>query len=266
MADIAKYMGVTKALYGKLNGVNYYNVNKFNSITCPPAATEIYQKQIYSDANLIAYWRLSDTSDSKGSFTLTNNGTVTFGTGKFGNCAQLTTSKYFSMSALNIGGAAARTISAWVYPTELNSSGENDKTRIWQGAYTIFGYGNDSKISACVIYLCAIGAGEIYIAFSWHDFYSAASTVVINTWNHIVVTYAGGNLGLSTIHLYRNGQEVSLTENNQYGTAPANTVNSGYEIGYWTPTYPRYFKGSIDDVAIFNRALSSTEIYQLYNK
>src|SRR6056300_798928 len=88
--------------------------------------------------------------------------------------------------------------------------------------------------------------------------YNTTSTGTVNngSWNHIVLTKSSTN----TI-IYING---SLDENN------ANTVtsNSGltepFRIGAENTASPEWFDGKIDQVRLFSKALSSSEVSTLY--
>jgi hypothetical protein len=81
------------------------------------------------------------------------------------------------------------------------------------------------------------------------------------SWNNIVITYDGN----SNWGIYKNGNLIrtdSLTV--------LSDISSKYFIGVGTaantiqtPGY--YWNGSIDDVRVYNRALSATEVKQLYN-
>jgi hypothetical protein len=74
-------------------------------------------------------------------------------------------------------------------------------------------------------------------------------------WHHVLVTY-DGNL---TITIYYNGSQRAVkTLAAQLATAS----NTALNIGSWGTTY--YFPGKIAQVAIYNRALSSTEAAQTF--
>ena len=85
------------------------------------------------------------------------------------------------------------------------------------------------------------------------------NALALNQWHHIVMTYNG-----SQIKLYLNGV-LSSTQN--YSGAMNISGNSGISIGesnqangYWYHT-----DGKIDNIGIWNRALTEAEIQQLYN-
>jgi hypothetical protein len=75
------------------------------------------------------------------------------------------------------------------------------------------------------------------------------------TWSN--VTIVGNN---SLIYLYVNGQLVDLTENPVINQS--NTLGSFIKIGFGSWSY-QYFIGLVDDLAIYNRALSHEEIVEL---
>ncbi len=83
----------------------------------------------------------------------------------------------------------------------------------------------------------------------------------IQNWNHVVGTYQTNPS--PRLRLYYNGVLVD-TAIAAISTNPwtqTNQFNLGADM-----FYPRYFKGSLDDIAIWNRALTPQEITQLYNQ
>lgn len=83
-------------------------------------------------------------------------------------------------------------------------------------------------------------------------------------WHHIVAVYAGGNGS----KLYIDGKEQSVSRDgktlDRVGTAPGRS----FKIGTYSPGgYSNFnFKGTMDDVRIYNRVLSSSEIKSLYEQ
>jgi len=87
--------------------------------------------------------------------------------------------------------------------------------------------------------------------------YSTYSWINNTDWNHVVVSQSGLN-----VSIYLNGVVLGSTTN----SLEANTTNSYNYIGRWHQGYPtQYFNGFIDDVRIYNRALSAAEIQAIYN-
>ena len=77
----------------------------------------------------------------------------------------------------------------------------------------------------------------------------------LNQWQFLAVTFVAG----STRSIYLNGQLVASS------TAGAHSVNNtALWIGNNPVFGPRLFQGRLDEVAIFNRALSASEIGAIY--
>ncbi|MFA6432512.1 MAG: LamG domain-containing protein [Candidatus Paceibacterota bacterium] len=123
------------------------------------------------------------------------------------------------------------TVSAWIYPTK-----QIDFTR--QG---IFENGDGSLLLDVVS-----NTGQIH----WG---STASSYVMNKWYHVV-----GVADTNGEKLYMNG---SLIDSN--GTSFSGVAQAALRIGLWD--FGTYFGGKIDDVRVYNRALSASEVQQLYN-
>lgn len=84
----------------------------------------------------------------------------------------------------------------------------------------------------------------------------------LNQWTFLCSTY--DNVGDRKVRLYKNGSEVSYAlQQPAVGTA---TTESGEEIHLGDEGYDASsFQGTIDDVRLYNRVLSGTEIANLYN-
>jgi len=84
--------------------------------------------------------------------------------------------------------------------------------------------------------------------------------VPLGQWTHLIGVFTG-----SQLTQYLNGQEVGRVL-----ASSLHIVDKDLSIGAWyswySPpgSYTRFFKGDIDEVRIYNRALSTNEIQQLY--
>lgn len=86
---------------------------------------------------------------------------------------------------------------------------------------------------------------------------SLASAIATSTWTFVAFSYDGSNL-----RLYKNGSAVATQANtSDPGTASFNTYLGSMGNGNGT-AYT--LGGKLDDMRLYNRALSSTEIAQLY--
>jgi len=79
---------------------------------------------------------------------------------------------------------------------------------------------------------------------------TSSSGLPVNSWSHLAVTYNG-----STVRLYVNGTLMAST------TAPSPIVTSSGALHIGGSTQlSDFFRGLIDDVRIYKRPLTSTEI------
>jgi hypothetical protein len=188
---------------------------------------------------LQAFYKLDDTSDSSGNGnTLTNNGDVSFASGKIGNAAVFDGSNYLQATDSNLpSGQSARTISCW-YKTTSNSD------------LNVLTYGSQSYNGGVVLYSQNDGK---FIFSQYGDGICSTSSLNDNNWHNIVVTYDGTNW-----ILYVDG---SANDQKEMGTDTqlAELLIGGAFGGGGN------FDGSIDAVGIWNRALSDAEVAELYN-
>jgi hypothetical protein len=83
----------------------------------------------------------------------------------------------------------------------------------------------------------------------------ATDILSLSTWHNIVSVYDG-----MTMYLYRDGHLIHTSPFSLTLTPSAQPLCIGRE-----GLIKRYFKGSIDDVALWNRALTPAEVSQIYN-
>jgi hypothetical protein len=97
----------------------------------------------------------------------------------------------------------------------------------------------------------------------WGRFYATLTGSPMNNWRHAVITYNGsGKNTMANYKFYDNGSSVTLTATSSFATGDnGNSRISGFTTGedLW------WWNGSIDEVRIYNRALSAGEVQQLYN-
>ena len=77
-----------------------------------------------------------------------------------------------------------------------------------------------------------------------------------NTWYHVAETYDG-----AALKLYVNGS----LDSQMAVTGPIITTTQPVRIGGDAPAGPYYFNGMVDEISLYNRALSSNEIAAIYN-
>lgn len=138
------------------------------------------------------------------------------------------------------------TISAWIKP---KSAGQASASYIaLRGSVLLQMYGGSTAMQFSVG-----GTPQIYR-------FSSDNSITYNTWQHIVLTW-DGSTNASNIHFYVNNSLKDGFPSN--GANPTdNSADILYIGNYSSPL--RSFDGLIDDVRIYNRALSAGEISDLY--
>ena len=92
---------------------------------------------------------------------------------------------------------------------------------------------------------------------------SSQNTVPFNQWQHLVLTWDGSGTAANA-HIYRNGTEISYATQTNASGSRVNDGNAYALIGL-TQSDAKEFDGLIDEVRIYNRALSAEEVRRLYN-
>ncbi len=147
-------------------------------------------------------------------------------------------------ASLNITGAI--TVEAWIYWKEYTA---NSVILSKFSQTYILGYQPSDD-------------GKLY----WHIYTDAwvilSVSVPKNEWHHLVGTY-DKNLGSNQMKIYLDGELID--DATQTGSIDTQVGNLGIGIYYIGKPSPLYFNGSIDEVRIYNRALSADEIKEHYS-
>jgi len=89
-----------------------------------------------------------------------------------------------------------------------------------------------------------------------------ANSAITTNWTHLAFTYEPS----TAVRIYINGTEdIAFTSSIQAGQFSDNTRKLTIGRFDTTASDKQYLNGSIDEVAIWNRALSSNEVYQIYS-
>jgi hypothetical protein len=210
---------------------------------------------------LVAHWTFDEGTgtiayDSAGN----NDGTIygaTWTTGKLGDALNFDGNNDYVQVPNNQSQQISTnqiTVSAWI---KLNGDVVNTQRRIvckqeisnrsW--GLEVFGKNYGSSTGNQTVFHDSDGST------TW---YNCVSATHLNTeqWYHIVATDNAG-----AIRIYLNGQLDTLS-NDGYGIP--SQINSPINISKHNPESLFFFNGLIDDVRIYNRALSAAEVAQLY--
>lgn len=87
-----------------------------------------------------------------------------------------------------------------------------------------------------------------------------ATTLKLNTWYHVVAVRTTSD---TSMRVYLNGVQDGSTTTNTTGDY---SITASTEVGRGNITFTGFFNGRIDDVRIYNRALTKADIIQLYNQ
>ncbi len=202
-----------------------------------------------SVSGVVGYWKFDGSgADASGSGnTASLQGGATFGGGHSGSGLVMNGSNQFATvpDASSLDVSQAITISAWIKPQSRGTQ------------YVVKKAGHSATDG---FELSLSNKGTVFVRFnetsSGNSFRvdSSARYPTNGTWMHVVATYDG-----STIRLYINGQE----QGSKAAKFSIATNNLPLSIGAGADGY-RPFSGTIDDVLIANRALSTSEISALY--
>jgi hypothetical protein len=217
-------------------------------------------------AGMVSWWPGDGgASDIQGTNYGTLEGGATFGAGKVGQGFSFNGSSAFvqapASKSLNVGTGAGLTIDLWVNPTALSIQPLVE----WNAGV------NTTSVGAH-LWMSAVNPGDLFsnlvdASSVYHVIVSAGGVVSAGSFQHVAITYDNAS-GMAT--LYHNGTSVQAT------SLGAFTPQTSYDlyfatrpvggVGQCTPfTCPIYFGGSIDEIELFNRALSAAEILAIFN-
>ena len=211
--------------------------------------------------NLISYWKLDESSgnasDSVGSNTLTNTN-VTYATGKINNGA------VFNAGTDNLAIADATQVglditgnlsfSCWIKHTSVPSSGVAQWYLNKFGASGNYGYRlylyNNAGTLGLWFDCSANGTTNTGSTVNW--------TPSTDTWYHVIIVYTAAS---GSCAYYINGSQQGST---QTGLATS-IFNSNAPFALGSLNGSQALNGVIDEAGIWSRALSASEITELYN-
>ncbi len=86
------------------------------------------------------------------------------------------------------------------------------------------------------------------------------NNIIDGSWHHIVMT---ANQSSDTVRIYVDGSEETVAVDHNHGSWP--TINNADNLRIGNNNARFYFIGRIDDIMIYNRVLTETETFELYN-
>lgn len=171
-------------------------------------------------------------------FSSNNGGYLTFSNGQALNTGNST-----------IAATSGMTVSVWMYPTSGSGTG-------YSSMLPIFSYGDSGGVPGSVV--VGIGQGSsynmIYDGFNQTGNGTGATGFDINTWQ--LFTFAFNSSGGSW---YKNGTLMGSLNTMGSNKGP------GLSLGKSQMLNTNYFAGRISAAYVYTKALSSTEVTQLFN-
>lgn len=194
-------------------------------------------------AGLLEEFRFDNSySNQNATGAFVNNATTSFVTDRFGN----------PNGALTIQGQG---IIAGV-PTTFPFGNQPRSVSIWVVSQTttdnqVFNYGNAATNQA---YGFSVQSSSV-TNYGWgNDLVLNGYSIGANSWVHIVTTYDG-----TTAKIYYNGVLQAS------GSKTWNTAGTAFRLGRQINA-SNGFLGHVDDLKIYNRAITDAEVTQLYNQ
>ncbi|MCP4231905.1 MAG: LamG domain-containing protein, partial [bacterium] len=222
------------------------------------------QSDSWMTDGLVGYWAMDESATTSGAIDQSGNGNdgtyeghASTSAGKFGNSGVFDgVDDYINVgsgTALDdVVNAGALTVSWWMKP-DSGDSGDRiigKDTEGGSGAWNIYvSSGSSNRIT----FNKDISGTDPNASFD--------STIIDNEWQHIVMMWDGTNNANGTaIKLYRNGTEISPVSTAGGGTVGRSDSSNDLIVG----GFSNDFDGQIDEVRIYNRALSPREVRMLY--
>lgn len=218
--------------------------NAGQSGKCKPIATN-------PTANQIAWF--SGDGDTRDFLGLNPNGMLngnaSFTVGKVGQSFNFDGSgdNVELASNANFNPTSQMTLETWVYKRTggdadlVGKDGETSERQYWLGA------ASNSRFRP---HLSTTNNGLV--------FFDGATQYDLNTWYHLVMTYDG-----ATLRLYVNG----VLDGQTAASGSIITTSQPFRIGGGAPTgqLQNHLNGKLDEVSLYSRALSPSEIAAIYN-
>lgn len=148
--------------------------------------------------------------------------------------------------SLNVGLGAGFSIELWIRPTSLTN------------LRPLAEWGNNG--TEVHLFASTDGSGRLYANIvdtnGINHGFTATSPLTLNEWQHVALTFDKAS---GAARLFRNGVQIGQST---IANITPRTISDFY-IGS-RPLYPYSFAGGMDEVSLFNRALSAAELQSIY--
>jgi len=156
-------------------------------------------------------------------------------------------SQIIDFGSTSLGLSNSMTISLWINASALTSG----------SYYSFLSFGG--YIAGGFVFQREGTANKLRFGWAGTDSYDGPVFTTTGSWSHLAVTISNG----VPQNFYVNGVATAATRSAGTGTFSA-TDPKDLEIGRRTDSATQYFNGTMDEVQLFNRTLSATQVNQIY--
>jgi len=232
-----------------VDGASAAGMLYFDDLRLYPLAGEMLNPTDPGNANLVAYYAFDgNANDNSGNgYHGVENGPPTYATGAIGQALSLDGfASYVTVDSVGIGSAAPRSIAGW-------AKADTDSMAVWTN---VFGFtGSSTNGEHFDIQIVGSTGTTSAGSFGLHR-HGWEMDITANDleWHHLAATFDG-----TTVNLYSDGRLVNTdTVSNVNTPGP---VHMGKR-----QDNDNYFDGLVDDVRIYDRALSQEEMAWIAGK
>jgi hypothetical protein len=241
----------------------------FVIVTIAPA-----QNCVEGGAGLVGWWP-GDGSTADLSRTTNHGvlkGAVTYETGIVGTAFAFGTSssavRIPANPALDVGTGSGMTIELWINPNDITQRGPlvewNNGVDLWGAHFWVlpdqsgFGLQPPSSVQA--------GPGQLYAGFTlvgqWYQMATDANVLVPHVFQHVALTYDKAS---GEGRIYRNGELVAQQSLGVFSPQTSYDLYLGQRPAGPPGNPIEAYQGLMDEVSIYNRALSQMELFAIYS-
>lgn len=212
------------------------------------------------DKNVVGYWHFDegagtaayDASGGGNTGTLTGGPTWQSGSScKAGGCVSFDgVDDYVSAGTSLLDAPTTGSVSLWVYPTQNGAANGGNP------------WNNTTLLAKDNVYLALqqLSSNKIryYYYSGAYDFYDSTTALSLNMWSLITVTWDA-----SSSSIYLNGTLDASSGSLTWAKVDAGNTGTAFDLGRYGGGY--WYRGRMDEVRVWTRALTASEVEAIYN-
>ena len=186
---------------------------------------------------------------------------VSWVTGKIGDAVSANgVNQYVSIPAINLSATKAVTWTAWVNRTYSTAGGHTlfENSTNFNSSTTGFGFFPDDGVDCPTSAPMMTGVNG-NVGYTLNCYAQPSSGV----WHHIAVVYDKSQAGTSVISLYLDGV-LQTPKKKLYTATNTNSFGNNALYLFSRAGTGQYTAGEVDDLRLYNVALSASQIQQIY--